>query len=88
MYVAIAESIFAIRDNVDGTWSGSPADAFGLASICTNFDLIMNLVTVRNCLGYTGAATLQLQGAKIDNHERLGRGGDHDKIRSNRSQQC
>ena len=66
MFVAIAEALFAIRDNADKEWDNSAGDAYALASVCTNFDFIMTLVIVRNCLAYTRSATIQLQGAHID----------------------
>ena len=66
MYIAIAEALFCIRDNADGEWDNSASDAYGLATVSTNFDFIMSLVIVRMCLGYTRYATVQLQGAHID----------------------
>ena len=65
MFVAIAEALSAIRDNVDKEWDNSSGDAYALSSVCTNFDFIMTLVIVRNCLIYTRSAMIQLQGANI-----------------------
>ena len=66
MYVAIAEALFTIRDNVDRLWDTSAGDAYALSLFITSFDFIMTLVVVRNCLGYTRSTTAQLQGAHID----------------------
>lgn len=66
MYVPIVEAFNAIHTNVDKRWDSCAAEAFGLASICTNFDFLMTLMIVRMCLGYTKSATIQLQGAHID----------------------
>ena len=66
MYVPITEALFAIRDNADGKWDSAASEAYALAAVCSNFDFLMTLVIVRNCLGYTRSATIQLQGAHID----------------------
>ena len=71
MYVAIAEALFTIRDNADKKWDTAAADAYALASVVTNFDFIMTLVIVRNVLGYTKTATVQLHGEKLDIMEGL-----------------
>ena len=66
MHSAVAETMFLIRDNDDGSWSTSASEADSLSSIITSFDFIITLVVVRMCLGYTKSATIQLQGAHID----------------------
>ena len=66
MYTAITEAMFEIRDNLDGNWDNSAADAYALSSLLTSFDFISTLVVVRMCLGYIRSATIQLQGAHID----------------------
>ena len=66
MYKAIAEAMFAIKDNVDGKWYTSATEAYALSSLFSNFDFIVTLVVVRMCLGYTRSATVQLQGVHID----------------------
>ncbi len=62
----IPEALFTIRDNLDRCWDTSAGDAFALSSIISSFDFIITLVVVRNCLGYTRSATIQLQSARID----------------------
>ena len=44
MYIAIAESLFAIKDTFDGKWDNAAGNAYAFASICTTFDFIMALV--------------------------------------------
>ena len=56
MYSTVAETLFAIRDNDDGSWNTSASKADSLSSIITSFDFIVTLVVVRVCLGYTESA--------------------------------
>ena len=46
MYPAITEALFTIRDNEDGKWSSTAAEAYALEAVCTNFDFIMTLIIV------------------------------------------
>ncbi len=66
MYIPITEALFTIRDNADRKWDSAAAEAYALAAVCSNFNFLMTLVIVRNCLGYARSVTIQLQGAHID----------------------
>ena len=66
LYKAITETMFAIRDNFDGSWDACAADAYLHHSLLTNFVFIVTLVVVRMVLGYARSATSQLQGQHIE----------------------
>ena len=66
MYKAITETMFAIRDIVDGSLDACPADAYLHSSLPTSFDFIVSFVVVRMVLGYASSTTSQLQEQHID----------------------
>ena len=66
MYPAVVAAVTVMSENVDNEWSNSASDAYGFLSLLRNFDFIITLVILKNCLGYTRSATIQLQGAHID----------------------
>ena len=66
MHFSITEALSAIRDNTNGEWSSSAAAASSLASVCSDFNFIVPLVIVANCLAYVKPATIKLQSSHID----------------------
>ncbi|XP_065069046.1 52 kDa repressor of the inhibitor of the protein kinase-like isoform X1 [Rhopilema esculentum] len=66
MYEAIVETMLTISQNRDRSWNSCAADASSFWSLLVNFNFLMTLAVVRNCLGYTHAATVQLQGVEVD----------------------
>ena len=66
MYAVIYDAISIMFDSIDKSWDGSAADAYALCSLLSNFDFIITLVIMRNLLGYTKLATIQLQGVETD----------------------
>ena len=66
MYPAVLESLLIMLANTDKEWKNSTSDAYGYASVLRDFDFIIILVILNNCLGYLRSGTIQLQGAHID----------------------
>ena len=66
MYNASTEALFTIRENTDGNWDNSAADAYAHSTLLANFDFIVTLVVVRMVLGFSRSTTSQLQGQHID----------------------
>ena len=66
LYPAVLEALIIMRENYDKEWRTSTSDAYGFVAVLRDFDFIMVLVILKNCLGYLRSATIQLQGAHID----------------------
>ena len=65
-YVAVYEALFASSYNADGSWIPCAATAYGLTTVCCNFDFIMTMIIAQNCLAYTRPATVKLQSSHLD----------------------
>ena len=66
MHFSITEALSATRDNTNGEWSSSAAAVSSLASVCSDFNFIVPLVIVANCLAYVKPATIKFQSSLID----------------------
>ena len=66
MYPAVLESLLIIHANTDKERKNSKSVAYGYASVIRDFDFIIVLVLLNNCLGYLRSTTRQLQCAHID----------------------
>ena len=66
LYIPIFEALTVMKNSIDGTFNSSASDAYNYQILKQNFSLIVTLVIVKHCLGYTRSATFQLQGAHMD----------------------
>ena len=55
-----------MRENKDNEWTNSYSNACSFVSMLKDFDFIMPMVILYNCMEYTHSATSLLQGAHID----------------------
>ena len=53
MYEAIVETMFVIGSNKDGKWRACAGEAYSFWTLLLNFNFLITLIIVRNCLGYT-----------------------------------
>ena len=67
LYEPWMNSLQTIKLNADGSWNyDASRSAASLFAACAEFEFIMALVTVKNCLAYTRAATVKLQRENMD----------------------
>ena len=65
VHFPITEALSAIRDNINGERLSSATAASSLASVCSDFNFIVPLVIVANCLAYVKPATVKLQAISL-----------------------
>ena len=67
MFKPIIKTLEDIKNNHDGSYKADArADANGVYTMFLSFGFVINLVVVRNILGYIGPLTAELQKVKID----------------------